>query len=222
MADNQQTAEKAPGKLLRRAALAAAVFAALVLAAIAYGYWPGTPLDKALANSGLDEKTLLANPDRVRIVVKKAEKELELIYGDTTIKTYPVSTGPGIPPGEPPPGKVGDKELMLRGLFHHPGDKVVEGDLRTPEGDYHLVYDFRPSKVNYKFALISYPDAEDRRASKNPGGAIGIHGLYPPYDHFGRYHAWVRHTRGCVALRNHEVDELARVAGAGTRVTVLP
>ncbi len=60
------------------------------------------------------------------------------------------------------------------------GHKQEEGDNRTPEGDYTLVYVINDSAF-YRSVHISYPDAIDRleahRRGVSPGGAIKIHGL---------------------------------------------
>lgn len=203
----------------------AAIGAALVLLAAlaaAYAWWPGLSLDRALERAGLDENTLRNDRENVRLVVHKQAGRLDLIYKSQMIKTYRVSTGPGIPQGSPPPEKISIRELAFRSLRYHAGDKKHRGDLRTPEGNFRLVEDFRPSRNNYRFARIDYPQNLHRQMSADPGGSIGIHGIGRGLDVFGRLHVLIRHTRGCVALNNYEIDELARVAGRGTRVEILP
>jgi len=203
--------------------IAAAVTGLVIVSGLmAYAWVPGISLERALARKKLSVGDLKKDPANVSIRIYKKAKRLELLYRGEVVNTYRVSTGPGIPPGEKPPDKVGDKELFRRGLRYWPGDKKAVKDLRTPEGRYYLVYDFRPSRVNYRFALISYPDGSDRKESNNPGGAIGIHGIYHPLNYFGRLHTWVRHTRGCISLNNREIDELDKVVGKGTAVEILP
>jgi len=187
-----------------------------------YAWAPGISLDRALEQEGLEIAELRNDTKNVSLRVYKKNKRLELLYKNEPIKTYRISTGPGIPSNEKPPGKVSKLDLFFRSLWYHPGDKETRGDLRTPEGSYHLVYDFRPSKDHYRFALISYPDAEHRRGVENPGGSIGIHGIGGRLNCFGRLHALIRHTRGCISLNNHEIDELDRVVGKGTKVEILP
>jgi murein L,D-transpeptidase YafK len=202
------------------------IAACLLSAAVAvmlFAWFPGTALNKAADRAGTSLDEMQKNSGKVSLRVYKQEKRLEILWGDTVVKTYRVSTGPGIPDNDKPPGKIGDKALFLRGLRYHSGNKRQQGDLRTPEGTYYLVYDFRPSRVNYRFALLSYPDeAASQRLSGNPGGSIGIHGLYRPLNYFGRLHTLVRHTRGCIALTNREVDELDAVVRKGTEVKIYP
>ena len=59
------------------------------------------------------------------------------------------------------------------------GQKLQEGDERSPEGKYTLDYKKEDSAF-YKAIHISYPNELDRERAKkngvNPGGAIMIHG----------------------------------------------
>jgi murein L,D-transpeptidase YafK len=202
--------------------IAAAALAAAAVGVMLFAWLPGPSLAGAMKRSGLTRERMRAEAGKVWVRVDKGKGRLDLMYDTLVVKSYPVSTGPGIGKGEKAPGAVGSKAMVWRSLFYHPGDKQSAGDLRTPEGSYKLASDFRPSEVNYRFALIDYPDAEHRRRSSNPGGEVGIHGLLPRYNRLGRLHTLVRHTRGCIALTNAEIDELDTVIGAGTRVEILP
>lgn len=78
------------------------------------------------------------------------------------------------------------------------GEKLVEGDLKTPVGVYQLTRRFTPSDRYLgplAFAL-SYPNLLDRLAKRN-GGGIWIHGY--PLDG-GRTDELK--TKGCVAMQN--------------------
>jgi len=176
------------GKFVRVCLLILVVLFLCALGLAVYAWYPSISLAEALQREGLTVESLKKNKENVLVRIYKKETRLDLIYEDKVIKSYRVSTGPGLPEGEKPPEKIGTIDRALITLCYHPGDKQVRGDFRTPEGDYHLVHDFRLSAANYKFALISYPDAEDRRLSSDPGGDIGIHGLHPKLDWLGRLH----------------------------------
>ena len=150
-----------------------------------------------------------------RIVVKKAERRLFLYDGNKLVKTYRI--GLGLSPK---------------------GDKVREGDRRTPEGDFYIFT--RNDKSAFYLSLgVSYPNAPhaDRglrdglisksqhdaiiralKLKKTPpqntglGGDIYIHGHGAGSD-------W---TWGCVALENDDIRELFNAVRVGTPVTILP
>lgn len=201
------------------------VFLALVVLAsiglFVWAWYPRESLKDALARQGLKLQDLARDRRNVWLRVYKSDKRLELRYRDQVVKTYRVSTGPGWPQGSKP-RETSDLELMGRMFFFFSGDKMIQNDLRTPEGKYSLVTGFGPSNDNYRFALLSYPDPAHRRRSSRPGNDVGIHGMGQRFNWLGRLHTLVWHTRGCVALTDGEVDELAQVAGRGTRVEILP
>lgn len=150
-----------------------------------------------------------------RIVVKKAERKLFLYSGEKIVRTYHV--GLGLSPT---------------------GDKVREGDRRTPEGDFYIFT--KNSKSAFYLSLgISYPNARHAarglrdglitkaqydaimralQAKQEPpqktalGGEIYIHGNGAGSD-------W---TWGCVALENEDVRELFNAVPVGTPVKIQP
>ena len=78
------------------------------------------------------------------------------------------------------------------------GDKLLEGDLKTPVGVYQLTRRFTP-KDRYLGPLafsLSYPNLLDKLAKRN-GGGIWIHGY--PLD--GQRTDELK-TKGCVAMQN--------------------
>ncbi|MFN7161668.1 MAG: murein L,D-transpeptidase family protein [Fimbriimonadales bacterium] len=118
------------------------------------------------------------------------------------------------------------------------GDKVREGDRKTPEGDYY-VCEKHPSRRFYLFLGLSYPALKDAARGKAQGlindgqyqaiqravrsgvcppwdtplgGAIGIHGGGVERD-------W---TLGCVALRDADVELLYQLLPIGTPVHIVP
>ena len=118
------------------------------------------------------------------------------------------------------------------------GDKVREGDRRTPEGDFYVFT--KNAKSQFYLSLgLSYPNATHAlrglrdglitqeqyhaimgalRARKGPpqntplGGDIYIHGNGARSD-------W---TWGCVALENEDIRELFGAVNVGTPVNIEP
>lgn len=125
--------------------------------------------------------------------------------------------------------------------------KRIRGDSITPVGSYRITH-FKPDSKFHFFMHIDYPNLLDAwygyknklinskefkaiaTAINNKtlppqdtalGGYIGIHGLGEVTEEklqIHRIHNW---TDGCVALRNDEVNELARYVSIGTKVTIL-
>lgn len=154
----------------------------------------------------------LASP---RIVVKKAERRLFLYDGNKLSRTYRI--GLGLSPD---------------------GDKIRQGDRRTPLGDFYVFT--KNDKSQFYLSLgVSYPNAphaerglRDRLITKSQydsimsalkqkrtppqntalGGDIYIHGRGASSD-------W---TWGCVALDDPNMKELFDAVKIGTPVTILP
>jgi murein L,D-transpeptidase YafK len=154
----------------------------------AWAHWPQAPLPGS------------ARADRV--VVRKAERVLEVYQGATLLRTYPISLG-----------------------FAPEGDKQQEGDGRTPEGDY--VLDERlEASMAHRALHVSYPDPADIASATErgvaPGGRIMIHGLRNGLGWLGRAHRFVDWTAGCIAVTNAEIRELWRVVPDGTLIVIEP
>ncbi len=106
--------------------------------------------------------------------------------------------------------------------FDPDGDKVQEGDGRTPEGVFTI--NRRNQQSAFHLSLgIDYPQPDDiSRAEQHgidPGGDIFIHGqpngvvgLTLPGD-------W---TAGCVAISNAEMAQLWSLTANGTTVEIRP
>jgi hypothetical protein len=105
------------------------------------------------------------------------------------------------------------------------GDKRVKGDKATPEGLYKISKKFDGGKTKYyKALLLDYPNEEDKEkfrseiargslpASSKIGGLIEIHG------NGGKGIDW---TEGCIALTDHEMDVVFKIARVGTPVTIV-
>jgi murein L,D-transpeptidase YafK len=137
-----------------------------------------------------------------RIVLKKSERKLILMTGETMVKSYNVSLG------------------------RNPvGPKKQEGDDKTPEGLY--IIDQHNPRSSFHLSLhISYPSADDReRAQRNgvrPGGNIMIHGIKNGMGWIGSSHLLVDWTRGCIAVTNEEIEEIYDLVSDGTPIEIEP
>lgn len=161
------------------------------------------------------QKQALPNLKELRIVIKKAARKLEVYEGKKLVKTYTVVLG-----------------------FSAKGDKELEGDGRTPEGEFYIFTKNSESRFHLSLG-ISYPSKDDAKrglvdglitrdeydqivkaidAGEMPpqktklGGEIYIHGGGTDGD-------W---TDGCVALTDKEITELFNVIPVGTKVTIRP
>ena len=163
----------------------------------------------------VNQRALKLPLSRPRVVVEKGARRLRLYAGGELVRVRRVVLG------------------------HDPvGDKVRQGDGRTPEGEFQICMKNGKSKFYLSLGL-TYPNAEDaerglrdglisqaqRRsitravaAGRCPpwntalGGEIFIHGGGTGGD-------W---TLGCVALENPEIKELFDALPAGTPVRILP
>jgi len=152
---------------------------------------------------------------KVRLVVKKSQRLLEMWRGDSLVDSFPIGLG-----------------------WAPEGHKQAEGDGRTPEGEYYVCV----KNANSSFYLslgISYPNKADAAAAladgridqathdaiaraidagRKPdwytplGGEIMIHGCGGSSD-------W---TAGCVAVDNEAMDILFAACPVGTAILILP
>lgn len=136
------------------------------------------------------------------ILVIKSTHTMALLRDGKTLKTYKVALG-----GEPV------------------GPKRIEGDHKTPEGDY--IIDAKNAHSRFHLSLhISYPSPADmeraRKLGSRPGGAIMIHGLASSFAYLGPLHRQTDWTDGCIAVTNAEIEEIWRLVPVGTRVEIRP
>ncbi|MFP5042233.1 L,D-transpeptidase family protein [Parasediminibacterium sp. JCM 36343] len=109
------------------------------------------------------------------------------------------------------------------------GDKLTEGDRRTPEGTFHIVVK-KPHPKWDSYLGLDYPREEDIQkfnerkakgiipANGKLGGAIGIHGTWPHEDFaIDQFQNW---TQGCISTKNEYMDELFKMIPIGTRVII--
>ena len=154
----------------------------------------------------------LKNP---RIIVKKADRKLQVFDGEKLVKTYRIGLG-----------------------FAPVGDKEKQGDGKTPEGEFYI-FTKNPKSSYYLSLGVSYPSSDDAergfrenlisksqrdeivkaiKSKKTPpqntklGGEIYIHGNGSKTD-------W---TLGCVALEDAEMKELFDAIPVGASVKIEP
>lgn len=137
-----------------------------------------------------------------RVVVLKSERKLVLMRGDRVLKVYRVALG-----------------------RYAEGAKRRQGDAKTPEGAY--VLDYKLSKSSFYKALhISYPNAQDiarvRSVGADPGGKIMIHGIANDWTANEIGHPRLDWTQGCIAVDNHEMDEIIAMVQLPAPIEIHP
>ena len=137
-----------------------------------------------------------------KVIVRKSTRKLYLLKKGRIINSYDIRLG-----------------------LNPDGDKVQEGDFRTPEGLYLL--DQKITDSEFFMAIhISYPDTGDiRDASElgvDPGGNIMIHGLPNELKqpmHYYRDRDW---TNGCIAVSNSALVEIWLQTRINTPIEIYP
>ena len=144
-----------------------------------------------------ERRTVEVGPGSVtRMHVLKGERLLRLESGGKTLREYQIGLG-----------------------FAPTGHKRHQGDGRTPEGLYRI--DRRNPQSAYHLALgVSYPSREDRARAwargRSPGGDIFLHGSPNGMDPEPSGD-W---TRGCIAVRNAEIEEIWRLVPTGCQILI--
>jgi murein L,D-transpeptidase YafK len=149
-----------------------------------------------------------ADSGHYTIVVDKSDYELQVFDEDGWYATYPVV--------------FGSKDL---------GDKMREGDKRTPNGAYKVVL----KKIHKKWGpelLLNYPTPANQAmfkerkakgllpANARIGDGIAIHGTRP--DEEWTVDAEYSWTDGCISLKYSEMQDLFSYIPAGTPVSIRP
>ena len=161
------------------------------------------------------EQGMLQELKAPEIIIRKKQRVLEVYDGGKLVKTFKMVLG-----------------------FAPTGDKEIEGDGKTPEGEF-FVFTKNPASKFHLSLGLSYPSVDDARRGfekglitkagrdeivsaidqkkmppqKTPlGGEIYIHGGGTERD-------W---TWGCVALQNTAIEELFKAIPVGTKVTIVP
>jgi murein L,D-transpeptidase YafK len=144
--------------------------------------------------------------DQIRISIHKSGYRLSVFADSVLLKEYPVVFG-----GNPV------------------DDKLRQGDLCTPEGEFRVRAKY-PHRHWEKFIWINYPTEaswEKHRNAKREGlinesvgigGEIGIHGVPEGTDFIiDRKINW---TLGCISMKNRDVSEIYPYINVGTPVTI--
>jgi murein L,D-transpeptidase YafK len=148
-----------------------------------------------------------------RVVITKHTGTLALFDGDEVVLQIPVVLG------------------------KNPADKIREGDLATPVGEFYVCYKNPESKF-HRFLGLSYPNCEDAErglrdklittaesvqirdaiaAQQCPpwktalGGEVGLHGPCPN----------VTWTHGCIAMTVEQIERLYDLLQIGDKVTIV-
>src|ERR1700722_2056523 len=191
-----------PARSSRSYLLFATVFAGLLIQSGAYAAGTAPPPTAPNQPPAATDWQTFGTPKADRIVVYKAQRQLELRRAGELIRSYHIALG------------------------RNPiGPKVERGDGKTPEGTYFI--DRRNIASEYHLSLhISYPETADikRAAALNvdPGANILIHGEPNILDHEGKSHLLKDWTAGCIALHNTDMDEVWRMTEDGVTVEIHP
>ena len=135
-----------------------------------------------------------------RIIIEKSARRMQLMQDGKAVRTYRIALG-----------------------FTPDGDKLRQGDGKTPEGEFTI--DRRNEDSAFHLSLgLDYPQSDDlKRASTggySPGGDIFIHGQPNALpEGFKLRGDW---TAGCIAVTNTEIREIWAVTPVGTKVEVRP
>lgn len=136
-------------------------------------------------------------PAVTSVVVNKGHRRMYLLHNEEILRGYEFDLG-----------------------FAPTGHKQFEGDGRTPEGTY--LIDRRNPQSSFHLSVgISYPNTKDIAnaiaAGRKPGGQIFIHGQ--PNKEKAKGRDW---TAGCIAVQNHEIEEIYAMVSNGTIITLRP
>ena len=136
-------------------------------------------------------------PEVTRIIVQKEARRMYLLHHGEVLETYDIDLG-----------------------FTPSGDKQIEGDGKTPEGEYTI--DRRNPNSAFHLSLgISYPNeadlAEAKALGEDPGGDIFIHGRPRQFRVGDKDWTW-----GCIAVKNREIEQIYAMVRNGTPILIAP
>ncbi|MFN5418243.1 MAG: murein L,D-transpeptidase family protein [Flavobacteriia bacterium] len=143
----------------------------------------------------------------LKIYIQKAKRTLSVQYKAETLISYPCVLG-----------------------FAPEGDKMKEGDGKTPEGNFGIKSMY-PHKSWSFFIWFDYPNAESQKRfkarkasgeiSKNSriGGDVGIHGVPTGYDSaIDDKNDW---TLGCISLKTAHITDLYNSISTETKIEIV-
>lgn len=137
-------------------------------------------------------------PEVTRILVYKDSRRMYLMHHDAVLAAHDIDLG-----------------------FAPAGPKEVEGDGKTPEGEY--IIDRKNPNSDFHLSLgISYPQpnhvAVARELGRGAGGDIFIHGG----PRLGVDRTGPDWTAGCIAVSNGEIEDIYAMVGIGTPISIYP
>ncbi len=136
-------------------------------------------------------------PEVTRVIVYKERHKMYLMHNDKVLERYNIELG-----------------------FAPTGHKQIEGDGRTPEGEY-VINRRNPNSTFYLSIGISYPNAADvakaKALGKPPGGDIFIHGGRRKID--SPKPDW---TAGCISVSDRQMRDIFAMVRNGTPITIHP
>ena len=137
-----------------------------------------------------------------KVLVEKSERKLHLLRNGIPFRTFDIALGPA-----------------------PEGDKLQEGDQRTPEG-YYLLDARNPDSDFFLSIHISYPNAQDRAEARkqgvDPGGQIMIHGQ-PNLPTFSQaYYQREDWTNGCIAVSNSDMIDIWLMTPDQVPIEIVP
>lgn len=179
---------------------------------LSMAFIPGKPKKKSAAKKievVKPQKQVSSNDENpYYIIIDKSEYELKVYDDEGWYATYPVV--------------FGGKDL---------GDKMKEGDRKTPDGKFKII----AKKINSKWGaelLLDYPNGmsiqkfKDRKLKglipKNAriGDGIAIHATRPEEEWtVDNFYNW---TDGCISVKYSEMKDLYTYIPVGTPVTIQP
>lgn len=182
------------------------VFSYLFILLLYPGFRVQKPTDLFSASSQVDKVPKKESP--YYIIISKKTYELKVYDDEGWYATYPCV--------------FGSNDLR---------DKYMEGDKRTPEGEFKVVLKKNTGKWAYEL-LLDYPNEESiskfktRKAkgivprNARVGGGIAIHATRPQEEWTVDYYQnW---TDGCISLKYSEAKDLYSYIPVGTLVKIVP
>ncbi|MBV2359460.1 L,D-transpeptidase family protein [Thalassococcus sp. CAU 1522] len=156
----------------------------------------------ALTIAGCSKYKPYHGPEITQVVVNKGDRRMYLLHNEKVLKAYDIGLG-----------------------FAPVGDKKIEGDGRTPEGNY--VIDRRNYNSAFFLSIgISYPNEQDIAEAlalgKSPGGDIFIHGRPNGVSRMNFRDTGPDWTAGCIAVTNREMREIYGMVRNGTPIQINP
>jgi murein L,D-transpeptidase YafK len=166
---------------------------------------------KLIGNEQKTLKTIVTerkiSGDALKIFIEKEKRTLSVFYNDEKLISYPCVLG-----------------------FSPTGDKMKEGDGKTPEGKFGIRSMYKHKNWSY-FIWIDYPNEESWKrfnsrkksgeidSKATIGGEIGIHGVPAGNDDLIKNVSdW---TLGCVSLTTNDITDLYQAISLKTKIEIV-